>query len=343
MNKFGVVLGVAAVATLAGCKDPDYKNSNTTASQNDVKVIETASVGKAIESKCQCAPGTKHTTPCNCGDADCACVVETKAVAVEKKAVAAEADTTTYIVQNGDYLAKISKKFNVTVNSIRRLNPSIKGDKIWVGQKLKLPGKLDVGEQKAPVVKAKAVGKQASKGYAPYTGATKEYVVKSGDTLGAVAYGNGINIRQLKELNALKSDSLKVGQKLKVPAEKVAAQATPKAEKVVEKKVEAAAPVQKVEEPQAVAPQAVEEKPVQEAQSEAVAPAAEQTPEAAPAPTTPAAPATAQYIVKEGEDVTSIAIGLGLQTSEIRELNNLGEGDTVSPGQVLKVPAYAAQ
>ena len=29
MNKFGVVLGIAAVATLAGCKDPDYKHANS--------------------------------------------------------------------------------------------------------------------------------------------------------------------------------------------------------------------------------------------------------------------------------------------------------------------------
>ena len=49
------------------------------------------------------------------------------------------------------------------------------------------------------------------------TGATKEYVVKNGDTLGSVAYGNGITIRQLKELNGLSSDSLKIGQKLKIP------------------------------------------------------------------------------------------------------------------------------
>ena len=29
MNKFGMVIGVAAVAVIAGCKDPDYKYGGT--------------------------------------------------------------------------------------------------------------------------------------------------------------------------------------------------------------------------------------------------------------------------------------------------------------------------
>ena len=36
MNKLGVVFGVAALAVVAGCKDPNYVNRNGKA-QNDVK------------------------------------------------------------------------------------------------------------------------------------------------------------------------------------------------------------------------------------------------------------------------------------------------------------------
>lgn len=54
--------------------------------------------------------------------------------------------------------------------------------------------------------------------YTPYVGPTREYVVKSGDTLGGIAYGNGINIRQLKELNNLTSDAMHVGMKLRIPS-----------------------------------------------------------------------------------------------------------------------------
>ncbi|MBQ3343437.1 MAG: LysM peptidoglycan-binding domain-containing protein, partial [Kiritimatiellae bacterium] len=239
MNKFGMVIGVAAVAVIAGCKDPDYKYGGTqTTSQNDVKLaggdvakpadIAVTDAPSAKARHCTCAPGTRHTKPCACGAADCMCVVESKPTIqadLSKPApvaAPAEPETTVYIVQSGDYLAKISKKFNVTISSIKKLNPSIKENNVVrVGQKIKLPGKIDVGVQKEPAKAAAA--RPAKKAYAPYAGATKEYVVKSGDTLGAIAYSNGINIRQLKELNGLSKDTLRIGQKLKIPAEKVVA------------------------------------------------------------------------------------------------------------------------
>ena len=50
-----------------------------------------------------------------------------------------ESEYTVYIVQRGDYLAKISKKYNMTLNAIRRVNPNLKGDVIRVGQVLFIP------------------------------------------------------------------------------------------------------------------------------------------------------------------------------------------------------------
>jgi len=311
MNKFGIVLGAAAVVTLAGCKDTDYKYANAPASQSAVKSVETT-------------PAV--STPI---------VATAVKPAPEPVPVVAEPEFTEYIVQEGDYLSKISKRYNVTMSSIYRLNPSIKKDVIRVGQKIKLPGTIDVGVQTAP---AKTSGKSVkatkkSGSTAAYTGATKEYVVKSGDTLGSVAYGNGLNIRQLKQLNGLTSDTLKIGQKLKIPAEKVAKSAT-----ASEKKTETAAPAKKVE-TAAPAP-AVDAAPVvEEKKAEAPVPAAESA-AAAPAP---AAPATMTYIVQEGDDMTGVSIRWGVPVSVIRELNNLGENDQLVPNQVIKLPADAQQ
>ena len=333
MNKLGIVLGIAAVAVIAGCKDPNYqrKPSQTTAVKDIGTQVEpdAAPVGTPVvvdEKHCTCAPGTKHTEPCLCGAPDCQCIVEQKIV--EKKDVKPlpppEPEYTVYIVQRGDYLAKISKKYNVTINSIKRLN-NLKDDNIRIGQKLKLPGKLDVGEQKVPEG-AFAKPQAQKKAYAPYTGATKEYVVKSGDTLGAIAYGNGINIRQLKELNGLTSDSLKIGQKLKIPAEKVVA---PKKvdTKPVEKKVvapEVKAPAEGPAETVAAPVEPTVEAPVQ-------APVVE---ESAPVPT---------YTVQEGDDLTDVSIRFGVSAAAVRELNNLGENDKLVAGQILKLPAEAQQ
>ena len=327
MNKLGIVLGIAAVAVIAGCKDPNYrKTPKGEASNIGTQVEQTPEPDTPVvvdEKHCTCHPGTKHTEPCLCGAPDCHCIVEQKIV--EKKDVKPlpppDPEYTVYIVQRGDYLAKISKKYNVTINSIKRLN-NLKDDNIRIGQKLKLPGKLDVGVQKVPEgAFAKPQAQKSAKPYAAYTGATKEYVVKSGDTLGAIAYGNGINIRQLKELNGLTSDSLKIGQKLKIPAEKV----------VAVKKVEP-----KAAEPEVKAPVEAPVEPV----AAPVEPTVE-APVAAPVEGTSAP--TPTYTVQEGEDLTDISIRFGVTAAAVRELNNLGENDKLVAGQILKLPPEAQQ
>ena len=350
MKKIGMVFGAAAVAVVAGCKDPDYRRTGEPA-QNEVRYaapVEPAPAPRraveiqAVEparARCLCPPGTKHETPCACGAADCLCVVTPKAVRV---APPVEPETTAYVVQNGDYLAKLSKRFNVTIASLKKVN-GLKGDMIRVGQTLKIPGKVDVGEQKAPVVRKAGPAKAAKA--EPYAGATKEYVVKGGDTLGAIAYGHGINVRQLKALNGLSGDVVRAGQKLKVPAEKVAKKAAPaaapkaaKAEKKASAKATVAVAVAPA--PAAAAPAAATAEPPKAAPApEAAAPAAAP----APAPAPEAAAATVPYVVQEGEDITAIVVKFGVSASEIRELNNLGEGDTLKAGQTIKLPAEEPQ
>ena len=332
MNKLGIVLGIAAVAVIAGCKDPNYqrKTPKGEASNIGTQVEQTPEPDTPVvveEKHCTCPPGTKHAEPCQCGAPDCQCIVEQKIV--EKKDVKPlpppEPEYTVYIVQRGDYLAKISKKYNVTINSIKRLN-NLKDDNIRIGQKLKLPGKIEIGEQKVPEgAFAKPQAQKPTKTYAPYTGATKEYVVKSGDTLGAIAYGNGINIRQLKELNGLTSDSLKIGQKLKIPAEKVAAK------KVETKPVEKKVAEPEVKEPAEVPAETVAAPVEPTVEAPVQAPVVE---ESAPVPT---------YTVQEGDDLTDVSIRFGVSAAAVRELNNLGENDKLVAGQILKLPAEAQQ
>ena len=358
MKKFGMVLGAAAIAAIAGCKDPDYKRAGAPAGQNDVKSADTtvaprpaAQAPAPAQKQCTCAPGTRHTRPCACGGANCFCIVE-QAHAPSAGVSAAPVnpppavpETTTYVVQSGDYLAKISKKFNVTIAAIKKAN-NMTNDVVRVGQKIKIPGKVDVG---AAAVQPKAAADSSKKAapFVSYAGATKEYVVKSGDTLGAIAYSNGINIRQLKEMNGLTNDVVRVGQKLKIPAEKqvkapatkkaatakaaVAPKAAAEAKPVAEAKpAEAAAPAA-AEKPADAAPAADAEKP-----AEAAAPAAAEKP-------ADAAPATATYVVQEGDDMTGVSIRWGVSAAEIRELNNLGDSDQLKPGQILKLPAEAQQ
>ena len=349
MNKVGLVLGVAAIATLAGCKDPNYRSkrvkvqdepkvaapvqeqeaevvvivTNDVAAVKEVKVVEEV---KPIETK---RPEVKPIQP----------------PVSATPATAAAAETTTYIVQRGDYLAKISKKFNVTLNGLRKANPQLKNDVIKVGQKIQIPGKHDVGEQTVP---AGAIAAPAPKpAYKPYAGATKEYVVQGGDTLGKIAYSNYINIRQLKELNGLSDNNIRIGQKLKIPAEKVAAPAVAKVEskhdvkaaadaptKVETKVVEVAAPVVDKAKKCSCAPGTVHTEPC--------ACGADDCQCVVKKPEAPAAAAAEEgvtHIVLEGEDITGLSIRFSVSPAEIRQLNNLGENDELKAGQVLKLPA----
>lgn len=332
MNKFGIVFGVVAVATFAGCKDPNYNRGVAAPSQTEVKEVVLTPDVKPIEVKsvevepktCTCAPGTIHVMPCTCGAANCAC----------EYTPALPPETTTYIVQNGDYLSKISKKFNVKIDAIRKLN-NLKSDKIRVGQKLQLPGRIDVGEQKI-----EKPSSNPPKTFKPYTGATKEVTVKAGDTLGALAYGNGCNIRQLKDLNNLKSEKIRVGQKLKVPAvtAKAAVEAKPTEPKKPVEALADAAPQAAIAEPAANVAAPVDpgaaEKSAEPIENAIIPQASGEAAATAP---------TSTYVVQEGDDVPGIAFSWGVSSAEIRELNNLGDGDVLTPGQIIKIPADARQ
>lgn len=296
---------------------------------------------------------------------------------------------TSYVIQSGDTLSGISKRYNVKMSAILAANPGLKPEKIRIGKKINIPGVGSTGvatvaavpataeTKAAPTLNAAAPAADAASlqapmktkpAFKPYEGATKEYVVKSGDSLGKIASENGISIRALKELNGLKKDIVRIGQKIKIPAEKVVASAAkvaatpaPAAKAAAPAVKEAAAPVvaPAVKEAAAPAPKA-DPAPAADAAQAPAAPAAAAAPvaaaeekkveDAAPAAVAveakldepvqaPAAGAT--HVVKEGEDLVSIAIQYAVSPSALMELNNLKVTDTPKAGQVLKLPAAA--
>ena len=287
----------------------------------------------------------------------------TPAPAVSPDATPAPAAATIHTVKRGEFLSSISKKYNVKMSAIVAANPGLNPDRIRIGQKLNIPG--TVAAPKADVMPAAAPAPAAANTTAPvkvkpafkaYTGPTKEYVVKGGDSLGKIALASGISIRALKELNGLTKDTVRVGQKLKIPAEKVVAEkpAAKKAEApAVAEKKEAAAPAPAPEK-KAAAPapaEAAPAAPAEAAPAPAPAPAAEAN--AAPAEAAPAAPAEAAapapepagntYTVKEGDDIVSISIAWGISPSQLMNANDLKDNEALKPGTVLKLPPNARQ
>jgi LysM repeat protein len=124
--------------------------------------------------------------------------------------------TREHVVAKGDSFYSIAKKYKVTQAAVAKANPSVDSTKLKLGQKLQVPA-----GSAAPTTTASVGGAGAM------TDSGNVYVVKSGDTLSRVASKNGTTIKALREVNALKSDRINVGQKLKLPAKAGGAPSVP--------------------------------------------------------------------------------------------------------------------
>ena len=277
------------------------------------------------------------------------------------KAVAPVAGGSTVVVQRGDTLSGICVRHRVKMSAVVAANPGLKPNHIRVGQKIVLPGatvaavaekpaaKVKLAAADAPVTAANTTAPVKTKSaFKAYTGPTKTYKVRSGDSLGKIAYESGLTIRALKDLNKLTKDSIRVGQELLIPAEKVVAKPAakaPDAKKAAAKKDAKEPKKEGAEKKEAAAPVAETTSLSNAVETAAAVPPAEvaPAPAAAESATPDSAPASssATYTAKEGDDIVSIAIAYGISPSRLMDLNDLKAGDSIKAGQVLKLPADA--
>lgn len=280
------------------------------------------------------------------------------------KAVAPVAGGSTVVVQRGDTLSGICVRHRVKMSAVVAANPGLNPNHIRVGQKIVLPGaavaavaekpaaKVKLAAADAPVTAANTTAPVKTKSaFKAYTGPTKTYKVRSGDSLGKIAYESGITIRALKDLNKLTKDSIRVGQELLIPAEKVVAKPAAKdagksAAKAPAAKKDAKEPKKEgAEKKEAAAPVAETTSLSNAVETAAAVPPAEvaPAPAAAESATPDSAPASssATYTAKDGDDIVSIAIAYGISPSRLMDLNDLKAGDSIKAGQVLKLPADA--
>jgi peptidoglycan endopeptidase LytF len=120
-------------------------------------------------------------------------------------ATTTQADTQTYTVQSGDSLSVIAKRFNMSVDDLKR-NNNLTSEIIFVGQSLKVTGE---GIAETPT----------------QTSATT-YTVQSGDSLSVIAKNYNLTVTSLKQMNGLTSDNIYVGQTLKLTGNAQAEQGT---------------------------------------------------------------------------------------------------------------------
>ena len=113
----------------------------------------------------------------------------------------------TYIVQSGDTLYKIAKRYGMTVSQLMAIN-NLEGSSLRIGQVLKVNS--GGGDSSGIVLGASCYGE----GYKEPTYIT--YVVKRGDNLYNIARKYGTSVDNLIKLNNLTNNNLAIGQVLKI-------------------------------------------------------------------------------------------------------------------------------
>jgi LysM repeat protein len=236
------------------------------------------------------------------------------------------ASGSSYTVQKGDSLSKIAARAGVSTAELSELNKITNKDQIRIGQKLLLPAhSRPLPSAPAPASAPKSEEKKsASTG--PATASGNSHTVQSGDTLGKLAARYGTSTAAFKSVNNLKSDTIRIGQKLVIPTGKGKESSAP-----VAAAPSVPAPVV-TEAASFVAPEPV------------IAPAVEPVVVESPAIAAGSVDAAASdadapfpYNVKDGDTLDSIAIKFSARKDVIMRLNNM-TSETVRPGQKLLIP-----
>ncbi len=100
-----------------------------------------------------------------------------------------------YVVRRGDTLRSVAREFDTTVDELMRLNPGIRRDELFTGQRICVPSRR------------------------PCPRGSREYVVRRGDTLRSVAREFDTTVDELMRLNpGIRRDELFTGQRICVPS-----------------------------------------------------------------------------------------------------------------------------
>jgi len=228
----------------------------------------------------------------------------------------------TYTVQSGDYLSNIAEDYGVSVSDLKEWN-NIEGDKIIVGQKLKIYSDGKSPEKKTKEKKTKATS----------------HTVQEGENLTLIAQKYNLDVEDLMEWNDLDNDVIVPGQKLTLTEPK-------KEKKTNDKKIKTKAKTHTVKEGENLTLIAekyglttkqikdwndLDKDVIVPGQVLTVsAPAKDKKNEKQTNPKT--------YKVKKGDTLQTIAEEFSISIKDLKKWNDI-DGDVIVIGQVLKVSA----
>jgi membrane-bound lytic murein transglycosylase D len=118
------------------------------------------------------------------------------------------AATKRVLTRNGDSMTRIARAHGLTAQQLNWYNPQatrLKNGNLRAGQRILVP-RADVARA------ARNVPNPSIERF----GASATYVVRRGDNLGTIARRHGTTVAELKRMNRLRSDLVRVGQRLRI-------------------------------------------------------------------------------------------------------------------------------
>jgi membrane-bound lytic murein transglycosylase D len=191
-------------------------------------------------------------------------------------------------VRPGETLDSIAQKYKTSVGAIRSANQLSKKSLV-AGQKLNVP------------LRSAKLSVTAEKEVKP--GKTVLYKVQKGDTLASLSRKQGISVAEIRSINNLKNDALKIGQTLRFAAgseEDTPGNQQKQGENKAKKKAVATGT-----------------KPLQGKDPEAMK--------------------AKKYTVKQGDSLNRIARENNISLEKLLTLNRMAQNDPIHPGQVILI------
>lgn len=128
----------------------------------------------------------------------------------EALSAAARTGVKRVVTKEGDYISRIAKANGLTAAQLNWYNPQatrLKNGNLHAGQRILVP-RLDV------VRAARDVPNPAIERYG--SSSNGFHVVKQGESLSVIARRNGTTVARLQQLNGLKGDNIRIGQRLRL-------------------------------------------------------------------------------------------------------------------------------
>ncbi|MFN8596027.1 MAG: LysM peptidoglycan-binding domain-containing protein [Anaerolineae bacterium] len=136
---------------------------------------------------------------------------------------AQDSSATVYVVQAGDTLSSIARRYGVTAADLASANGLLNPNLIYVGQRLRIPTAATITTPKPTAAPTTSPAKTSNP---PAT--NRIHVVQSGETLFRIATQYGTSVQAIANANTLSNIALiYVGQQLIIPADAAAAVAQP--------------------------------------------------------------------------------------------------------------------